>query len=131
MYVLCVIYISLAAEATDYLYIKLYPTFNIMCYLFVIYILQPTNCNLTAKYVSADKTATKVFLKLSAAAISVSFSCTIFFSPSSYDLLKSLNLVNPQYRCCLRQQLTPLKTLDLCMTITGINHIKNKNKETS
>ena len=51
-----------------------------MCYVFVIYILQPTNCNLTSKYFSAAKPATKVLSKLVATAISVSFSCTNFFA---------------------------------------------------
>ena len=50
----------LAAEANGYLYIIIYTEVNIMCYVFVIYILQPTNCKLTTKTFSAAKPATQV-----------------------------------------------------------------------
>ena len=51
-----------------------------MCYVFVIYILQPTNCTLTAKDFSAAKPATEVLLKLVTAAISVNCGYSNFFS---------------------------------------------------
>ena len=59
-----------------------------MCYVFVIYILQPTNCNLSAKYFSEAKPATKILLELVAAVISVSCSCTIFLQSQSRFFLK-------------------------------------------
>ena len=59
-----------------------------MCYVFVIYISQHTNCKLTAKYVSTSKPATKVLSRLVAASISVSYSCTIFLLSQSICLLK-------------------------------------------
>ena len=51
-----------------------------MCYVFIIYCFQPPNCNITAKYCSAAKPATKVLLNLVAATISVSCSCTNFLA---------------------------------------------------
>ena len=51
-----------------------------MCYVFVIYILQPTNCKLTADFFSAAKPATQVLSKLITASISVRFSCTNVFA---------------------------------------------------
>ena len=69
---------------------------------------------------SAAKPVTKAISDLVAAAISVRCSCTIFFgSTSTYVCLKSLNIVKPQYRSCMWQQLTYLKTLDLWRPITG------------
>ena len=49
-----------------------------MCYVFAIYILQPTNCKLTANDFYAAKHATKVLSKLIDSAISVRYSCTNF-----------------------------------------------------
>ena len=79
MYVLCVIKILLAAEANVYLYIILYPAVIIMCYVYVIYFLQPIKYKLTEKYFSAAKDATQLLSELCAAATSVSYSCTNFF----------------------------------------------------
>ena len=45
-----------------------------MCYVFAIYILQPTNCKLTANDFSAAKNAKKVLSKLFDTAISVRYS---------------------------------------------------------
>ena len=87
MDVLCVMYIVFSDEANGFLYIIIDPTVNIMCYAFVIHILQSTNCKLTAKYVSAPKPATKVLSKLVAAAISVSCSYINFFQYQSICLL--------------------------------------------
>ena len=42
-----------------------------MCYVFVIYFLQPNNCKFAAKHVSAAKPAIQVLSKLDATAISV------------------------------------------------------------
>ena len=53
-----------------------------MCYVFVIFMLQPTNCNLTAKYFSLAIPAMKVLYKQVAAGLSVSCSFKICFSPS-------------------------------------------------
>ena len=60
-----------------------------MCYVFVIYFLQPTNCNLTAILFSLAKHATKVLSKLVAASISVICSCTIYFQSRSKCLLQT------------------------------------------
>ena len=50
-----------------------------MCYVLYIYIyIHPTNRNLTEKYFSADKPATKVLSKLVTEAISVIFNCNNF-----------------------------------------------------
>ena len=54
-----------------------------MCYVSVIYFLQPTNYKLTAKYFSAAKPAMEVLSKLVTAAISGSNSCTNFFAVPS------------------------------------------------
>ena len=87
----------------------------------VCLLLQPTNWNLTAKYLSAAKPATKVLSKLVAASISVRCSWPIFCSSSTICFSNSLNFVNPQYMCCEWQQLTPLKMLEMWRLITGIN----------
>ena len=55
-----------------------------MCYVFVIYFLQPNNCKFAAKHVSTAKPAIKVLSKLVAAVISVSCSCTNFFAVPFY-----------------------------------------------
>ena len=59
-----------------------------MCYVFVIYFLQPTNCKLTAKYFPAAKPATKVLPKLVDAEISASCSCTIFLQSQYICLIQ-------------------------------------------
>ena len=45
-----------------------------MCYVFVILIFQPTNCNLTAKYISEAIPAPKLLSKQ--VATGISFSCS-------------------------------------------------------
>ena len=42
-----------------------------------------------------------------------------FCSPIPYVCYKSLNIVKPQYICCLQQQLTPLNILGLWRPITA------------
>ena len=55
-----------------------------MCYVFVIYFLQPNNCKFAAKHVSAAKPAIKVLSKLDAAAISVRCSFNNVFAVPFY-----------------------------------------------
>ena len=52
-----------------------------MCNVFIIFILQTTNCNLTAKYFSTAIPATEVLYKQVVAGISVSCSFNCFAVP--------------------------------------------------
>ena len=82
-------YLNFACRRSSRLSVyKIYTAVNNMCYVFVIYFLQPTNCNLTAILFSLAKHATKVLSKLVAASISVSCSCTICLQSRSRCLLQ-------------------------------------------
>ena len=88
VFVMC--YLNFACRRSSRLSIyKIYTAVNNMCYVFVIYFLQPTNCNLTAILFSLAKHATKVLSKLVAASISVICSCTIYFQSRSKCLLQT------------------------------------------
>ena len=78
----------LAVEANGFLYIIIYPEINIMCCVFLIYILQPTHCKLTAKSFSVVKTATKALSGLVDASISVICSCIIVLQSQYICLLQ-------------------------------------------
>ena len=102
---------------------KIYPAVHIMCFVFVIYIyiLKYTNCKLTIFLFLQPNLQPKYYRNWLLKPYVLAAAEKLFCSPGRYVCCKSLNLMSPQYRCCLRQHLTTLKTLELWMPINGNN----------
>ena len=99
---------------------KIYPAVNHMCYVFVIFYFAAYYLELTCKIFFFGQTCNKSAIETVCCIHKCYLQMHQFFcSPSPDVFWKSLNIVKPQYTCWLRQQLTPLKTLELLSPITG------------